>query len=124
MRNSKKRNAILDVLNIYDTPLTIEEIYHYASDKISLDISTVYRSMYRLEKDGTILKSIRYNGVFEYQLNKNNHQHVLRCVQCNKSIVVTSCPLTKLEEQLSQDTGYTITGHNLDMYGLCPKCQK
>ena len=44
-------------------------------------------------------------------------------LECHKRIPLPSCPFAHVH--LEQDTGdFTVTGHKLELYGYCKKCQE
>jgi len=59
-----------------------------------------------------------------YALNRMDHKHFLICTTCNNREEITRCPMSTLEKSLANETHYMITGHKLEIYGLCPKCLK
>ena len=90
--------------------------------ELSTSLSTVYRTVGALSEKGLLLKSAGADGVIHYQLNNSRHCHYLICTDCSQVVPVDGCPLHVLEESLSQSTGYHITGHHLEFFGLCPQC--
>jgi Fur family ferric uptake transcriptional regulator len=39
-------------------------------------------------------------------------------------VPIDFCPLEKLEKDIGEKNDFDITGHKLEIYGLCPKCKK
>ena len=64
------------------------------------------------------------DGSLLYQLRDSRHRHYLICTRCGSSVPIPGCPLEGLERSLGAKTGFAITGHNLELYGLCPQCAK
>ena len=57
------------------------------------------------------------------ELNRGEHPHYAVCLECHKRIPLPSCPFAHVH--LEQDTGdFTVTGHKLELYGYCKKCQE
>ena len=54
---------------------------------------------------------------------KGHHGHYLICTGCQEKIRLEDCPLHELEHKLTDETGFTITDHDLTLYGLCPACK-
>ena len=46
------------------------------------------------------------------------HHHHLVCSKCGRAVDFTNCDLSQLEQQLSEDTGFNIEGHILEVYGI------
>jgi Fe2+ or Zn2+ uptake regulation protein len=45
------------------------------------------------------------------------------CSSCGAVVDFTDCDLSKLEKQLSRNTGFEMEGHLLEFYGRCQRCQ-
>ena len=78
--------------------------------------------MTTLSDKGMVLKNVGMDGLTYYQLNNHRHRHYLICTGCSTLLPIDICPLHDLEDKLSASTGFQITGHNLEFFGLCPKC--
>lgn len=126
LKNTKHRTTILELLKDVKQPITAEQIYCELKEKnISINLSTVYRTLETLSDKDLILKHSVTNenkAVFEY--NNRVHKHYLVCMGCKKILSIENCPLHDYEKSLAQKTDFIITGHKLDMYGYCPECQK
>lgn len=126
LKNTKHRTTILELLKDVKQPITAEQIYCELKEKnISINLSTVYRTLETLSDKDLILKHSVTNenkAVFEY--NNRVHKHYLVCMGCKKILSIENCPLHDYEKTLEQKTDFIITGHKLDIYGYCPECQK
>ena len=124
LKNTKKRMTILSVLNNSHTPLAPEDILEQVSKEININLSTIYRALNALTEKGILLKQLSNDGKTYYQINNREHKHQLVCSLCNKIILVSCCPLKRIENDLCKETGFTITSHNLEFTGICPECAK
>jgi Fur family ferric uptake transcriptional regulator len=124
LKATKKRMAILMLLEKTKSPMTAEEIYKAAVNDINMNLSTTYRTLAILSEKGILLKNLSHDGKTYYQINNHQHKHQLVCNICNEVVPISTCPLTELEESLQEKTGFTITGHSLEFSGICPKCSK
>ena len=122
LKATKQRKYILSVLELTHKPLTAEEILKSAPDEVQINLSTVYRTLGVLTEKGILLKTIHSDGKSCYQLNQNPHSHLLRCSICNNSVCIDGCPIEQLCCQLEEQTGYLVTGHSLEITGICPEC--
>ncbi len=85
--------------------------------------ATIYR-MVNLLREHNFLHTIQTeDGKSRYIAAGPQHSHHLVCRSCGISQEVTDCELGVLEKLLSLETGFTIEGHHLEFYGLCPKCR-
>ncbi len=122
LKTTKRRLAILSTLEISKVPMTAEEIYCIVTKDVNMSLSTTYRTLGTLSEKGILLKNLSNDGKTYYQINNHQHKHQLVCTFCNKVIPIDDCPLTNLEENLTRQTGFTITGHSLEFSGVCPGC--
>lgn len=122
LKTTKKRITILNILDKSKVPMTAEEIYSIAMQKVHMSLSTAYRTLGTLSEKGILLKNLSQDGKTYYQINNHQHKHQLVCTLCNQTVPIEDCPLSSLEENLMQKTGFTITGHSLEFLGICPKC--
>jgi Fur family transcriptional regulator, ferric uptake regulator len=123
LKQTKKRNLIISILEEATAPLTAEEIMELSSKEIKMSFSTVYRALNALADRNIVIKTVHQDGKLYYKIQSHSHKHVLKCVKCNECIAIDACPLESLEAHLSTDTNYKITGHNLEFFGICPNCQ-
>ena len=122
LKSTKGRELILAELDHTALALTAEELHELVSKHHRVDLSTVYRVLQTLEKHAIVQRSVSLEGVASYQLNRREHCHRLVCSKCRRTVIIDQCPLEELCSRLSKQTGYTITGHSLELSGLCPDC--
>ena len=122
LKYTKQRHSILSVLKESKTPLTINQIIEKTN--IEMDLSTIYRVLDVFEEKKLINKTVPLEpSLTVYDYNRDIHKHHLTCVECSKILVIDSCPLEEYESQIGKETGFVIKRHQLELYGLCPKCQ-
>lgn len=122
LKNTRRRLAIIDVLEKSQSPMTAEEVYEIVTKDMKMSLSTAYRTLGTLFEKGILLKHLSSDGKTYYQINGHQHKHQLVCTLCNRVVPIDDCPLTNMEENLTKQTGFTITGHSLEFAGICPKC--
>ena len=125
VKNTKQRQYISEVLNGCTEPLTAEEIYRMALEKCpNMAITTVYRNLEMLIKNHKVNKIIYSDATARYEYIKHgeSHSHFLVCVGCNRAFPLEECPL-KIDG-IKESTGFTVTGHNIEIYGYCKDCRR
>ncbi len=122
LKATKKRLMILNILEAESKPVTAEFIFERLSDDVDISLSTVYRALNAMANKDIIIKSIHMDGKTYYQLNNEHHKHELICSVCHKSIDVEDCPFDKIAQEIADKTGFIITGHNMEITGICPNC--
>lgn len=124
-KNTKSRKAIIEVLENAHEPLTAEEIFLQLKEKgAAANLSTVYRTLELMDGRGLVAKTMISDGKAHFELLGGSHRHHLVCTQCKKMVSIDSCPIEKLEQDVSVQTKFNITGHRLELYGICPDCTK
>jgi Fur family ferric uptake transcriptional regulator len=125
VKNTKYRNAILEIIEQSKIPLTAEEIFLILKQKYgSIWLSTVYRTLEILSSKDLIIKlTIMDDDKARYELNHNEHRHHIICVSCHKMITFLDCPVKEFEKTLKEKIDFDVKGHKLEIYGYCHKCK-
>ena len=86
-------------------------------------LATVYKTLTRLKEMGEVLELGFSDDDNRYDGNEPHpHPHLI-CVRCRSIIDLEVSLLQNLTRDVSESTGYQITSHRLDFYGICPDCQ-
>lgn len=121
-RQTPQRRAVLAAVSAAKAPLTAEQVYGAAARAFPhLALTTVYRSLDAYVEAGLMRRSIYDDGVARYEIAAE-HRHFLTCTICKKSVPLSICPFEQLEEQLVRETGFQISGHRMEFFGICPEC--
>jgi Fur family transcriptional regulator, ferric uptake regulator len=124
-KNTKSRKAVLFVLEEANSPVSAEEIFFRIMEKgNSANLSTVYRTLELLEKKCLVDKITMGDGKARFELTGDGHKHHLICTNCHKMVLINECPFKTLEKDVEVKTQFDITGHKLELYGVCPECKK
>ncbi len=126
LKNTRHRTSILEILDQKKQPVTVEQVFIDLQKKgIPANLSTVYRILESLNAKSLVQKR-RISGDHKtfYELNHMLHRHYIVCLVCKKILAIDDCPLEKYEKKIEEKTNFKIEGHNLDIYGYCPECQK
>lgn len=124
LKNTVKRNLILDILKEKGC-LTAEEIFQL-SKKVDprINLSTIYRTLNSFVAKGIARKSnLAQADKARFKLNDPDHLHYLTCLTCDKKVSLDDCPLGGYDLLLADQTNFAIVGHKLAVYGYCPNCQ-
>ncbi len=123
-RITPQRLAILKVLAESKGHPSVESIYaQVKSDFPTTSLATIYKNVTVLKELGQVLElgfsddSNRYDGNKPY-----DHPHIV-CMRCKKILDPDVAALQDMTQELIGETGFTITHHRLDFFGICPECQ-
>jgi len=123
-RITPQRLALLELLfNSIDHPSAGQLHDQLKLQFPTMSLATVYKTLNLLKEMGEIREINFGNGDNRYDAIKPfSHAHLI-CTQCH-SIIDADVPAFSDEEQaLAKRSGYQITGHRFDFFGICPKCQ-
>jgi len=125
LRVTKQRQVLFETLKEESGPLSAEQIYSHLKLKgVEVNQSTIYRILEQFVTKGLILKTLLQDeGKALYGINTHEHQHHLICTSCKQILTVSGCPLETYDAHLEKLYGYQVTGHKLEVYGVCPACQ-
>lgn len=124
-RITPQRLAILNILAESNGHPSVEQIYtQVLEDFPTTSLATVYKTVNLLKSIGEVLElSFRDQGN-RYDGNKPYpHPHVI-CTGCGRIVDPEYMDIEKLSKIIAGETGFEISHHRLDFYGLCPECRK
>jgi Fur family transcriptional regulator, ferric uptake regulator len=124
LKNTKGRELILETIKKASLPISAEDVYNLVNKKASLNLSTVYRTLATLLEKGVLINQIMHDKKSYYQINNLAHKHILVCEICHSQTPIKDCPMHHLEDKIKNETGFTIKSHNLEIIGICAKCNK
>ncbi len=123
-RMTRQRKIILAILDQAATPLTAEAIAdHPQARAANMALSTVYRNLERLSTMAIVSQLRFLDGIARYERYRPQHHHYLICTRCQACQIIAQCPMHTLQSELERTTGYQITSHQLNVFGLCPQCR-
>ena len=123
LRVTPQRQAIIQVLETSDRPLNVEEILSRMKGYRS-GVPTVYRNLQRFAEQGWVEPIVGPDQVMRFvRCHSAKHHHHVQCEQCGRMVEVEGCGLKKALEAMESRSGFRITRHQLQLFGLCPKCQ-
>lgn len=100
-------------------PFSCEEIFQKLP-KGFCDLVTVYRCLESLEAADLVTCYNFQDGLKRFEVAGHHHHHFI-CKLCGTVEALEGCLMGPVEKDLEKK-GYTSLKHNLEVYGLCPKC--
>lgn len=119
------RLKILQILEkAPDHHLSAESVYK-ALLEMDEDISlaTVYRVLTQFEASGLITKHNFAGDHSVFELKPSEHHDHLVCINCGKIEEFVDETIEQRQILIAEKSGYQITDHVLNIYGVCPVCQ-
>ncbi len=123
-RLTPQRMAILKILAESEEHPTVDQIYQKVRLQFpTTSLATIYKTIALLKDLDEVLElgfpdgSNRYDGSRPYP-----HPHAI-CLKCRKIMDPEISSVEELSEEMKSKTGFTISYHRLDFFGICPECQ-
>lgn len=123
LRATAQRTAILQILDRADRPLGAEEILARMPAPRS-GMPTVYRNLHQFALRGWVETIVCSDKTLRFiRCRSSGHHHHVQCDQCGKMVEVEGCGLANTLAAFAERSGFSITRHQLQLFGLCPGCQ-
>lgn len=124
-RITTPRRAIINIMANSSHALEAIEIFDLSrEDHPRLGLVTVYRTLDMLEQLGLVQRVHQPDGCHLYLRAPEGHEHILLCRSCRRTDYFSGDDLSDLIEVTSQNSGYEIEEHWLQLFGLCASCQQ
>ncbi|MEL6605295.1 MAG: transcriptional repressor [Cyanobacteria bacterium J06614_10] len=121
---TRAQRQVYLLLEQADKAMTAQAMYQrLKTQKQSVGLATVYRSLRSLQVKGLVQARALPNGEWMYTLTSDD-SHYLTCLNCGVSVPVGECPVQSLEDKLNQSSNFQIFYHTLEFFGLCAPCAK
>jgi Fur family peroxide stress response transcriptional regulator len=124
-RLTPQRLALLKIIAESKGHPGAEQIYELMKrDFPTTSLATIYKTLSLLKDVGEVLE-LNFTGVgSRYDGNKPYpHPHVI-CIKCGRILDPKFPAMSDITREMAEQTGYQITHHQLNFFGLCPKCQQ
>ncbi|MCU9614655.1 peroxide-responsive transcriptional repressor PerR [Caldibacillus lycopersici] len=122
VRITPQRHAILEYLiNAMSHP-TADEIYKALEGKFpNMSVATVYNNL-RVFREVGLVKELTYgDSSSRFDFVTNDHYHAI-CEDCGKIVDFAYPGLNEVEQFASHVSGFNVSHHRLEIYGVCPDC--
>jgi Fur family ferric uptake transcriptional regulator len=122
-RVSAARHTIADAAAALDGAFTVDELHASVTRaEPGIGIATVYRAVSAMVGAGSLAPVGYRDGSALYALCAGGaHHHHLVCTGCG-TVVGMACPVDRSLETAARQAGYTVTGHEVTLWGLCGSC--
>ncbi|PKQ19921.1 MAG: hypothetical protein CVT66_07820 [Actinobacteria bacterium HGW-Actinobacteria-6] len=125
-RLSAARRRIAAAVPSIGGAFTAEDLHEVVSagDGPGIGVATVYRAVSAMTAAGSLAAVGARDGSTLYALcTGGEHHHHLVCTGCG-IVVGIGCPIDGALRRSAEEAGYTVTSHEVTLYGLCRACAK
>ena len=122
LRSTAPRRAVFRALIETSKPLYLHEIIRTCE---TIDRTTIYRTLELYVSLG-IVEIIHVGWKKRYELAEpfKPHHHHLQCTVCSELIAIDTPRLEEYIETTAMRYGYQLTGHHIELRGICMTCRK
>ncbi|WHS28291.1 Fur family transcriptional regulator [Auritidibacter ignavus] len=125
-RNTWQKQAIQEFLSATDDFVSAQDIHQgllRQDQKVSL--ATVYRVLQAQVEAGTVdlLTSDDGESFYRHCTSPQHHHHVV-CTRCKATEEFEAPELEQVADETARRFGYLPQDHTLEIFGLCPNCQR
>ena len=124
LKASRSRLAVLEALAAEPNDATAQEIHRRLVDSgRRIGLATVYRALAALSGAGVVDALPHGPGESCYRLCGTGHHHHLVCSECHRVIELPGCPAEEWIASRARRRGFAVTGHRLEVTGVCAGCR-
>ena len=123
-RQTRQRRFTLDALRTAKSHPTADQLYALLRSRLPhISLATVYRNLEFLAAQKLIRKLDLPGSQMRFDGNATDHHHI-RCGRCGRVDDLSGALPCCVEEAFQGATDFRITGHRVDITGICPDCQR
>lgn len=124
VRPTRQRVEIVSELMAEANDVTAQDLHERLKRRGSeLGLATVYRTLGRLADAGVIDSLSHEPGALCYRWCGADHHHHFVCSRCHRVVELGDCRLEPWLDEVSSEHGVDVTGHRLEVVGLCASCR-
>lgn len=127
IRYTSGRRAVVTAMVRLGGPESAAELHR----RMDVPLSSLYRSLTVLDEAGVLVKHHDADGLARFELAEwlSGHHHHLVCINCGAVEDVelsdrNEKELQRLASTMATGAGYELTGHNLEVEGVCEECRR
>jgi Fur family transcriptional regulator, ferric uptake regulator len=121
-RRTASRQAIVEAILDSKSHVTAEDVIRRVKRRFpSVNMSTVYRTLERLEEIGVLDHVHLGHGRAVYHLTDEDHQHLV-CERCERVVELPASKLKPFLRTVEREYRFQIDRRHFAIVGLCADC--
>ena len=120
------RLRILEILESSSVRhVSAEDVYRILIEQgEDVGLATVYRVLTQFEAAGFVKRQNFEGGHSVFELDQGEHHDHLVCVKCGRIEEFVDHFIEEQQAKIAAQARFEMTDHSLNIYGICPDCQK
>jgi Fur family transcriptional regulator, ferric uptake regulator len=124
-RITAPRQALARLIAGQDGHFTAEKLLGDAGRlRVRVARATVFRALEALTDTGIVERVDMPSGEHAFVVCEPAHHHHVVCGSCGRATRASDHGLERVAAAIGVETGYRIDTHRLELFGLCPDCQR
>ncbi|WBT08135.1 Fur family transcriptional regulator [Corynebacterium sp. SCR221107] len=124
VRSTRQRTAVVNVLRDLENFASAKTIHQELTNRdLRVGLTTVYRTLQSLTEINAVDVLHMSNGetLYRHCLTEEHHHHLV-CTNCGKTVEIDGGPVEKWAKEVASEHGFSLTGHEAEVFGLCSEC--
>ena len=123
LRLTRQRLIITETFFKLGGHTTVDDLYQRLQKTQSgIGYATVYRTLKLLVECG-VAESMQFGeDSTRYEPASDHHDHLI-CTACGAIVEFENETIEKIQDEIAELHGYSLTHHNMELYGTCPSCR-
>jgi Fur family ferric uptake transcriptional regulator len=118
-----QRQVILEELAKVTSHPTAYDLHKMVNKRLpKISLGTVYRNLELLSESNEIQRLDVSGHQRRFDANAKDHHHI-RCIHCSRVDDLPIDTTSVLEDIVFRTSEYTVLGHKIEFYGICPECK-
>ena len=117
------RRTVAELVAARDGHFTAADLVEDARDH-GIGRATVFRSIELFTSLGLVERVDLPGGEHAYVACETAHHHHAICTSCGRSFDVDDAGLSDVLARMGSRSGFKVTAHRLEIFGLCAACQR
>src|SRR5688500_17065221 len=119
------RRSVAELIGARQGHFTAAELLGDArSSGLRIGRATIFRTLELFAELGVLERLDLPSGEHAYVACAPLHHHHVVCERCGRTSEVDDRGIQAVTHEVARRTGFRIDSHRLEMYGLCPECQR
>ncbi len=126
LNTTAQRRTIAEAFFDFPGHHSLEEFYqHILALDPSIGQTTVYRTLKLLCNAGLAMEIQFSDNITRYEVaHTGKHHDHLVCLNCGTVEEIVDPRIEKLQRDLAEKHGFSLSGHLHNLYGLCASCRE